>query len=248
MTFSGKVAIITGSGSGMGRAIALRFTQEGCSVLIVDRAKDRLDRVEKEIKELGGTVVSRIVDISHEEEVRSFVQEAVRRFGKLDIMVCNAGVRSTVPFFEIDDAEWYRVLDVNLKGTFYCFREAMRQMIKQRFGRIIAISSSAGIVGGTMVNAPYSASKAGIICLTKVAAKVMAPYGVTVNSVAPGTTDTPFIEDYDQKTRDMLQGLIPLGRLGTAEDVAGTVLFLASDDASWITGTTLNVSGGQVIG
>ncbi len=247
MRFSKKVALVTGGSQGIGRAVAIGIAREGGSVVVCARRKKNLGRVESEIKDMGGTIIARSIDVSHEDEVRYLVEETVSGFGKLDIMVCNAGVRSTMPSEEINDAEWNRVLDIDLKGTFYSCRAAMNQMKSQKFGRIITISSIAGEIGGTLVNVPYSAAKAGIICITKVAAKMMAPYGVTVNCVAPGTIDTPFIEDYDERKRELLQKLIPLDRLGTAEDVAGAVLYLASDEAGWITGTTLDVNGGQLM-
>jgi 3-oxoacyl-[acyl-carrier protein] reductase len=247
MRFSDKVAIVTGGSQGIGKACAVRLAKEGCSVVICARTSERVREAEKEIDGFGGTAVGRSLDVSHEGQVKSLFRETVERFGKLDILISNAGVRSTIPFEQIDDPEWYRVLDINLKGTFYVCRAAMEQMKRQKFGRIVTISSIAGKMGGTLVNAPYGATKASIINMTKIIAKIMAPYSVTANCVTPGTIDTPFIEDYDEEKRELLRELIPLGRLGTAEDVAGAVLFLASDDASWITGITLDVNGGQLM-
>jgi 3-oxoacyl-[acyl-carrier protein] reductase len=152
-----------------------------------------------------------------------------------------------VPNGELDAAEWERVLGINLIGTFNTVRAVIPHMQEQGSGQIVLVSSIAGQVGGTLVNAAYSATKAGIICMTKVFAKQLAPDGITVNCVAPGTIDTPFIEDYDESRRDLLQGLIPLGRLGIAEDVAGAVLYVASSDAAWVTGATIDVNGGQVM-
>jgi len=248
MRFTDKVALITGGSQGIGEAIAVRMAREGATVCVCARHMDRLNEVVKEIEGFGGKVFAKAIDVAEESDDIGLVDDIVDRFGKIDILVSNAGVRSTIDFFEIDDKEWYRVFDTNLKGTFYVFRAVMRHMKKQRFGRIVTVSSIAGQVGGTLVNAPYSATKSGLINMAKVAAKIMAPYGVTVNCVTPGTIDTPFIGDYDEDKRDLLLGLIPLGRLGTSDDVAGAVLFLASDDASWITGITLPINGGQYMG
>jgi 3-oxoacyl-[acyl-carrier protein] reductase len=186
-------------------------------------------------------------DIADEQDVKSVVQRTLEQLGSLDLLVCNAGVRSTMPNSELNAAEWQRILGTNLIGTFNTCRAAIGPMQARRSGRIILISSIAGQVGGTLVNAAYSATKAGIIVLTKVLAKELAPFGVTVNCVAPGTIDTPFIEDYDDERRELLRNLIPLGRLGLAEDVAGAVLYLASDEAAWVTGATIDVNGGQVM-
>lgn len=245
--FDGKVALVTGGGQGIGKATALALAGEGCTVVICGRTIASLERVEHEITQTGGQVIARTADISQEHEIKSLINDIVVQFGKLDIIVCNAGVRSNVPFFEVDDAEWYRVLDTNMKGTFYSCRAAMEHMKLQKSGRILTISSIAGVVGGTLANAPYSMAKAGIIVLTKVVAKMMAPFGVTANCIVPGTIDTPFIGDYDEEKRSQLQSLIPLDRLGTAEDIAAAVLYLASDQANWVTGVTLNVNGGQLI-
>lgn len=247
ISFKGKVAIITGSSHGIGKAAAIDFAKNGASVVICARNEVELKKVEKEIKNLGGNVFSKVIDMSHEKEVKLLINETVEHFGKLDIMVCNAGVKSTIPFFEIDDQEWYRVLDINLKGTFYCCRESMRQMKLQGYGKIVTVSSKAGQVGAVLANIPYSASKAGIIVMTKCAAKIMAPYNINVNCVAPGTVDTPFISDFDNDKRKLLMNLIPLGRLGKSTDISPIILFLSSDQANWVTGAVFNVNGGEVM-
>lgn len=247
MRFSDRVAVVTGGSLGIGRAVSLALAKEGCSVVACARRPAQLAQLEQDASDCKGQIVGRVLDVSREGDVLSMVGETVARFGKIDILISNAGVRSSIPFEEIDDAEWYRVLDINLKGTFYVCRAMMQQMKHQQAGRIVTVSSIAGKMGGTLVNAAYGSTKAGIINMTRIMAKLMAPYGVTVNCVAPGTIDTPFIADYDDTKRELLRSLIPLGRLGTAEDVAGAILFLASDDASWITGVTLDVNGGQLM-
>jgi NAD(P)-dependent dehydrogenase (short-subunit alcohol dehydrogenase family) len=203
--------------------------------------------VQKEICRLGIRGLGLKADMADEQDVQSVVQRTTDELGDIDIIVCNAGVRSTIPNGELDAAEWQRVLGTNLIGTFNVCRAATVRMRGRGSGRVILISSIAGQVGGTLVNVAYSATKAGIIVMTKALAKELAPFGVTVNCVAPGTIDTPFIGDYDDQRRELLKALIPLGRLGLAQDVAGAVLYLASDDAAWVTGATIDVNGGQVM-
>jgi NAD(P)-dependent dehydrogenase (short-subunit alcohol dehydrogenase family) len=243
--FSNRVIAVTGGASGIGQTIAVEFARRGANIAVCDRAS--LEHTTAELRAAGIEALAVPVDVSHRPEVDRFVAAAVERFGRLDVAVCCAGVRSRIPFEALGRDEWHRVMDINLLGTFYTCAAALRPMKESRSGRIVTISSLAGQVGGTLVNVAYSATKAGIIALTKVAAKEAAPFNVTVNSIAPGTIDTPFIGDYDESLRERLQSLIPLGRLGRAEDVAGAALFLASDFADWITGTTVSVSGGQVM-
>jgi 3-oxoacyl-[acyl-carrier protein] reductase len=243
--FAGKVALVTGASRGIGAAIAIGLAQEGAAVAVCARSDST--HVQEEICRLGGRGLGMRADVADEQDVKSVVQRTIDELGALDILVCNAGVRSTMPNSELNAAEWQRVLGTNLIGTFNTCRVAIDPMKARRSGRIVLISSIAGQVGGTLVNAAYSATKAGIIVMTKVLAKELAPFGVTVNCVAPGTIDTPFIEDYDDERRDLLRGLIPLGRLGLATDVAGAALYLASGDAAWVTGATIDVNGGQVM-
>jgi NAD(P)-dependent dehydrogenase (short-subunit alcohol dehydrogenase family) len=247
LEFAGRVVLVTGAAGGIGTAVSTAFAARGATVVACDRAP--LDDTRRDVLAAadGAEIVTEIVDIAVQAQVDDVVERTMGRFGRLDVAVCNAGVRSRVPFANLDGDEWHRVLDTNLLGTFYTCRAAMAHMTAAEQGRIITISSLAGQLGGTLVNAAYSAAKAGIIVLTKVAAKECAPFNVTVNSISPGTIDTPFIADYDDSLRDSLRALIPLGRLGTADDIAGAALYLASDGAAWVTGTTLSVSGGQVM-
>jgi 3-oxoacyl-[acyl-carrier protein] reductase len=163
------------------------------------------------------------------------------------VLVSNAGIRSIVPNAKLEENEWHRVLGVNLIGAFNVCQTLVPLVTTSGVGTIVIISSIAGQVGGTLVNVAYSAAKAGLIVMTKALAKELASSGVTVNCIAPGTIDTPFIADYDETRRDQLRGLIPLGRLGSADDVAAAAVYLASPGARWITGATLDVNGGQVM-
>jgi 3-oxoacyl-[acyl-carrier protein] reductase len=244
-SFEGQVAIVTGASRGIGLAVARRLANGGARLAICARTEP--EALAAELEDTGAEVLAAPVDIADDCAVVAFVDAAAERFGRLDIAICNAGLRSTATLAELDQVEWHRVLDANLIGTFNTCRAAGVHMRAAGAGRIVTVSSIAGQVGGTLVSAAYSAAKAGIIIVTKVLAKDLAASGVTVNCVAPGTIDTPFIEDYDEGRRELLTGLIPLGRMGTAEDVAEAVLYLASPGAGWVTGVTLGVSGGQVM-
>jgi 3-oxoacyl-[acyl-carrier protein] reductase len=244
-SFEGAVVLVTGATRGIGRAVAERFAREGAKLVICARSDSRT--LADALARGGSEVLARDLDIAQPDALPDLVRSALERFGRIDIAVANAGIRSRVGLDELGIEEWHRVLDTNLLGTFFTCRAVIGHMRERRSGRIVTISSLAGQVGGTLVDAAYSATKAGIINLTKVLAKDLAPVGVTVNCVSPGTIDTPFIGDYDDELRGQLESLIPLRRLGTADDVAEAVLYYASPGAAWVTGTTLSVSGGQVM-
>jgi 3-oxoacyl-[acyl-carrier protein] reductase len=244
-SLKGRVALVTGASRGIGHAVARGLAAEDAAVVACARSSP--DALAAEIEADGGQVMVRAADVSDERAMASLVADAVSRFGRLDIVVANAGVRSTMPNAELDAAEWRRVLDIDLIGAFNTCRVAIPHLRDGETGTIVVISSIAGQVGGTLVNVAYSAAKAGLISMTKALAKELAPTGITVNCVAPGTIDTPFIGDYDDSKRERLRALIPMGRFGTAEDVAAAVLYLASPGARWVTGATLDVNGGQVM-
>jgi 3-oxoacyl-[acyl-carrier protein] reductase len=241
--FLDKVALVTGSSRGIGAVVAEELARRGAAVSLCARTEPR--ELGEKLRAGGAAVLTHRADVGDESDVQRLIDDTLAEFGRIDIAVCNAGVRSTIANTDLDAAEWKRVLDINLIGTFNTCRAVMQGMRTRGAGRIIIISSIAGQVGGTLVNVAYSAAKAGLIVMTKVLAKELAPSQVTVNCIAAGTIDTPFIEDYDDARRERLLSLIPLGRMGLAEDIAAAVLYLASDGAAWVTGVTVDVNGGQ---
>jgi len=246
MKFSGKVALVTGAGKGIGRGIARALANEGAVVALCGRSRSPLEAVAAEIEATGGQAFAVPADVSVARDVEQLVGTVLGRCGRLDILVNNAGVYLTAPVVEMREEEWDVTIAVNLKGVFLCSRAAARQMVKQRSGRIVNITSIAQIRGGTAGHAHYGAAKAGVGAFTKTLARELGPFGITVNCVAPG-----LIEDTEMGQRaKVLMGeaylaTVPLGYLGTVRDVTAAVLFLASDEARYITGETLNVNGGS---
>ncbi len=241
---AGKVVVVTGSGRGMGRAMAERFVAEGARVAVADVDKDTATETATALGEAARAVH---VDVTDRASVGAAVEEIQAVLGPVDVLVNNAGWDRIVPFVETDEELWDRIIAINLKGVLHCSRAVVPAMIERRSGRVVNISSDAGRVGSSGEGV-YSAAKAGIIGFTKTLAREVARYGITVNAVCPGPTDTPLLaemigEGHDGYV-DALKRQIPLRRLGRPEDVAGAVAFLASDDAGFITGQTLSVSGG----
>jgi NAD(P)-dependent dehydrogenase (short-subunit alcohol dehydrogenase family) len=239
-----RVALITGAGSGIGRAIALAFADAGASVAVADLNQDAADRVAEEIAVAGGEALALPLDVSQPERVAAVVAETVAAWHGLDILVNSAGICPLTPLAAISLAEWNRVLAVNLTGTFLCAQAAFLHLQGSRCGRIINISSLAGRTGGITVGLHYSASKGGVISMTKALARMLAPSGGTANCIAPGPLDTAMTADWPAENREMLRQQIPLGRLGHAEEVAALALHLASDAGAFITGATLDINGG----
>ena len=244
----GQAALVTGAGSGIGRAIAVAFAREGARVGInycrnEEGAARTLELVRGEGAE--GTLVR--ADVSSAKEVAAMVRELETRWQGLEVLVNNSGIGTSASpdrVAEIDEADWDRVLDVNLKGTFLCIQAAAPVMLRQRSGRIINLASVVGMMGNAG-QANYCASKAGVIGLTKSAARELAPRSVTVNAVAPGYIETDMTRHLSEKVKEEFLKIIPLARAGQSEDVAQAVLFLASDQAAYITGQVLGVNGGM---
>ena len=248
MGLQSRVAIVTGSGRGIGRAIALRLAADGADIVINDVGDmAHAEAVAAEVRALGRKSLVAAADVSNSEEVAGMVKKAVAELGKVDILVNNAGITRDQLIMRMTDDDWDKVLGINLKGVFVCTRAVLRPMIKQRWGRIVNIASIVGLIGNAG-QANYSAAKAGIIGLTKTTAKETASRGITANAVAPGFIVTPMTQALSDERRDDLMGRVPLGSLGTPEDVAGVVAFLVSEDARYITGEVVTVDGGISLG
>ncbi len=248
MGLQSRVAIVTGSGRGIGRAIALRLAADGADIVINDVGDmAHAEAVAAEVRALGRKSLVAAADVSNSEEVAGMVKKAVAELGKVDILVNNAGITRDQLIMRMTDDDWDKVLGINLKGVFICTRAVLRPMIKQRWGRIVNIASIVGLIGNAG-QANYSAAKAGIIGLTKTTAKETASRGITANAVAPGFIVTPMTQALSDERRDDLMGRVPLGSLGTPEDVAGVVAFLVSEDARYITGEVVTVDGGISLG
>ncbi|MBI1897234.1 MAG: glucose 1-dehydrogenase [Acidobacteria bacterium] len=244
MRLEGKTALITGAGRGIGRAIARRMAADGASVVVADLNLDNAASAAAEVLGLSGKAHAVQVDISDSAAVQAMLAETLRVFGRLDVIVNNAGVGLTKLLLDTTLEEWERVLRVNLTGVFLCSQAAARVMIQQRSGRIINIASLSGQRGGTG-RAAYGASKAGVTALTRVMAVELAPYGITVNEIAPGPVNTEMTAvTHDDATRQAYYNLVPMRRYAEREEIAAAAVFLASADAAFINGHTLNVDGG----
>lgn len=244
---NGKVAVVTGASRGIGRAAALKLASQGALVIVnYNGSKDRAEEVKKEIEAAGGKAEIRQCNVSDYAACEKMFKEIIAEFGSVDILVNNAGITKDGLLLKMSEADYDAVLDTNLKGTFNCIRFVARQMIKQRGGRIINMSSVSGVLGNAG-QANYSASKAGVIGLTKSAARELAGRGITVNAIAPGFINTEMTEALSDKVKEGAVAQIPLGRFGEAEDIANAVAFLASDEAGYITGQVLCVDGGMAM-
>ncbi|CAJ1002173.1 MULTISPECIES: 3-oxoacyl-[acyl-carrier-protein] reductase [Bacillales] len=242
---AGKTALVTGASRGIGRAIALRLAEAGANV-VVNYAGSEAAAAETvaKVKELGREAIMIRANVANAEEVNEMFKEALERFGTIDILVNNAGITRDNLLMRMKEEEWDEVISTNLKGVFNCLKAATRPMMKQRSGKIINITSVVGVLGNPG-QANYVAAKAGVIGLTKTAARELASRGITVNAVAPGFIDTDMTANLPEDVKASMLGQIPLGRLGQADDIAGVVLFLASDAANYMTGQTLHVDGGM---
>ena len=242
-----KVAIVTGAGRGIGKAIAIALAREGASVIINDVDIQTAEKVTKEIKSLGWKALAIQVDVSDSMEVNQMVQSALKKFKRIDILVNNAAIIKRGSIEDLNEEDWDRVMDVNLKGAFNCMKAVAGIMKKQRYGKIVNISSIAGKVGD-LASAPcYGASKAGMICLAKSLARELAAYNINVNVVAPHAIKTDMSKEWSEEKRKNIIANIPLGRMGEPEDIAEAVVFLVSDKAKFITGEVLDVNGGYLM-
>jgi len=243
MDFTNKTVVVTGSGRGIGLAIARRFASLGANVVISDLDQGQVDRVAAEFGDRGAGYACNVTDPA---QVDRLFEQTMNRFGRVDVVVNNAGVTRDTLLVRMDEKDWDIVLDINLKGAFLVTKAAARIMMKQRSGRIVNISSVVGLTGNAG-QANYSASKAGLLGLTRTVAKELAPRGVTVNAVAPGYIATDMTEAIPEAAKKHFLEKIPLTRPGSPDDVASAVMYLSSDDASYITGQVLAVDGGMTI-
>lgn len=247
-TLQGKIAIVTGGTKGIGAAIARKLSEAGVSVGIVGRDKKRAENVVKSIVQAGGVAQAFLGDISDEFCCEKIVYDVNECFGKIDILVNCAGILSSTPIIDVTRKEWDEILATNLSGTFFMIQKVIPFLKKSKGGRIINISSNAGRMGGYENSQCYTASKGGIIAITMGIARQLAPHGITVNVVCPGTTETEMTKLYDRETKERLMGRIPMGRLAKPEEVAAAVCFFASEEAGYITGAILDVNGGMYMG
>jgi 3-oxoacyl-[acyl-carrier protein] reductase len=247
MSLSGRSAFVTGASQGIGRTCAVRLAKDGASVVVAARNKEKLDELVNEITGAGGKAHAIALDVADEEQVRSSVKAAIGQFGKIDILVNNAGITRDQLVMRMKRADWDAVLQTNLTSAYLCIQQVIPSMLKQRWGRIVNITSVFGQMGQAG-QANYSASKAGLIGLTMAIAREVGSRSITCNAVAPGFIETAMTAALSDEFKQSAVKQIPLGRVGTCEDVASAVAFLASDEASYITGHILNVNGGMLMG
>lgn len=243
LKLKGKVALVTGAAQGIGKAVSLLLARNGADIVVSDINLEKAEETAKEIESIGSKALAIKVNVARLEEVEQMVETILEKFGKIDILVNNAGITRDKLILRMTEEDWDMVLNVNLKGTFNCTKAVVRYMAKQRSGKIVNIASVVGEMGNAG-QANYSASKAGVIGLTKTIAREFAQRGINVNAIAPGYIETPMTDVLPEKVKEELKRLIPMERLGKPEDVAEAVLFLVSDASSYITGQVLNVNGG----
>lgn len=250
MKLAGKVAIVTGSGQGIGEAIAIKFASEGAAVVVNDIDIAKANQVTGKIKSQGGEAIAFKADVAVRREVHNLIENAIENFKAIHVLVNNAGITRHAPLLEITEEEWDITLSVDLKGVFLCTQAVLPYMIKKEYGKIVNISSVAGIGHGRPGMAAYAAAKAGVVQLTKITAREVGKYGINVNCICPGNIVTPMI--YARRSKKEAERLMEdrkkltvLGRIGTTEEMANAVLFLASDDSSFIAGQVLSVNGGR---
>lgn len=247
MKHKNRVAIVTGAARGIGRAIAVTFLREGAKVAIIDSDKERLEILKREIEKEYKEAFTIPCDITKSSDVKEMVNQVHRKYGRVDILVNNAGIIRRGTIETVTEEDWDQVIAVNLKGTFNCCKAVVEFMKQQSYGKIVNISSIAGKMGDITSAPGYGPSKAGVDALTKTLARQLAPYGINVNAVSPHAIETEMSAQWSEERRREIIASIPLGRLGKPEDVAEAALFLASDEASFITGEILDVNGGALM-
>ena len=247
MTLSERVALVTGASQGIGRACALKLAEAGATVALAARNHQKLDELVDQITAAGGKAGAFVLDVGDEEQIKSVFKTALTQFGKIDILVNNAGITRDQLVMRMKRADWDAVLNTNLTSAYLCIQQVIGTMLRQRWGRIINVTSVFGQTGQAG-QANYAASKAGLIGLTMAIAREVGSRNITCNSVAPGFIETAMTAALSDDMKQTGLKMIPLGRIGTPEDVAGAVRFLASEEASYITGHVLNINGGMLMG
>jgi 3-oxoacyl-[acyl-carrier protein] reductase len=247
MSLSGRVAFVTGASQGIGRSVALRLAKDGATVAVAARNQEKLHELVNEITAAGGTAAAFPLDVADEEQVKTTVKAAVAQFGKIEILVNNAGITRDQLIMRMKRADWDAVLQTNLTSAYFLIQQVITSMLRQKWGRIINVTSIFGQIGQAG-QANYSASKAGLIGLTMAIAREVASRNITCNAVAPGFIETAMTAVLSDEFKQGALKQVPLGRVGTPEDIASAVAFLASDDASYITGHVLSVNGGMFMG
>jgi NAD(P)-dependent dehydrogenase (short-subunit alcohol dehydrogenase family) len=245
MRLTDKIAVVTGAGRGIGRAIALKLASEGAALAVGDVREEDILKVVEEIRAGGGRVIGQQIDVSKREQAEALLAAAIQEFGALDILVNNAGINRDGMLHKMTDEQWHEVIEVDLSGEFYTTRFAAQHMRSRGKGRIINVSSGSWL--GNIGQANYAAAKAGVVGLTLSAARELAPKGVTANVICPGFIDTAMTRGIPREAWDRVISKIPMGKPGQPEDVASLVAFLASDDAGYITGQIINVGGGYIV-
>ncbi|WP_422448011.1 SDR family NAD(P)-dependent oxidoreductase [Thermoanaerobacterium sp. DL9XJH110] len=243
-SLDGRIAIVTGGAKGIGKSIVLALSKVGAITVIADIDALSGQELERNLKQKGLKAEFMQVDVSESESVNKMIDEVVEKYGKIDILVNNAGILHDAQITDIDDATWDRVIKVNLTGVFYCCRAVVPHMIRQKYGKIINIASAGGKLGFPFAGVDYCATKGGIMALTRQLALQISKYGINVNAVAPGTTETELIKDRSEDQKRYIISRIPVGRMGRPEDTAAAVVFLASSGSDYITGETIDVNGG----
>lgn len=248
MTSRNRVAVVTGGAQGIGFSISKRLAEEGCKVVIADLNEETGMSAAETIIADGGSSLFLRADVSEVDSIQNLVNAVMKNFGAIHILINNAGLLQTTALEDVTVSEWDKIMNVNLRGVFFACQKVIPHMMSDKYGRIINVSSLAGRMGGVSTGLAYTASKAGIIGLTRGLALRTAEYNITVNAVAPATTESPMTRQFSQDELSRLQNMIPLKRFGKPEEIAAAVAFLASDEAGFITGAVLDINGGLYMG
>lgn len=247
--FKNKIALITGGSRGIGKACALKLAEDGCDLVINYKSDEKsAEETAEQARKFGVKAAIFKADMSKVSEIDNLVKFTVEQFGRIDVLINSAGISQIIDYSKITEEDWDKMMELNEKGTFFCCQKVIEIMKNQKSGKIVNLASTAGQMGGFIVGVNYSVSKAGVICMTKALSKVAVKHGINVNCVAPGLIDTDMTTSYPPETVESMKSGIPIGRLGSADEVADGIVFLASEKANYIVGTTLYINGGTYLG